>query len=192
MKITIISSSTRVGRKSHRIALLLKSEIEKTGFCEANLIDLAEINIPLFDQRFIYMDNQPEILKSISEELKSSDAIIFVTPEYNGSISPALKNLIDIFGANEFAFKPLGVASVSSSKLGGIRAALQLQQIILSINGFPFPKMLLADQVSDNVDYNGTIINPEFSAKLEKFLLPYINFAYRLKETNDLSLKASK
>ncbi len=88
--------------------------------------------------------------------------------------------MIDIFGAAEFADKPIGVASVSTGILGGIKAALSLQQIILSINGYPFPKMLLTGEVDKQVDSTGNALNPVYERKVETFLIPFLNFVAKL------------
>jgi len=182
MKIVLISSSIRIQRNSHRVALLLQQKINGTGKFESNIIDLKEESIPLFQERYIDMADPPPNLKAISEELKSADGIIFITPEYNGSISAALKSLIDIYGSAEFADKPIGVAAVSTGALGGIRAALSLQQIILGINAYPFPRMLLTGEVTKQVDEMGKIVIPGIEVKIEGFLTPFLGFVEKLKK----------
>lgn len=124
-------------------------------------------------------DSQPSLI-SISEKLKSADGIIFITPEYNGTISAPLKSMIDIFGSAEFAGKPIGVASVSTGILGGVRAAQSLQQIILAINAYPFPKMLLTAEVTEQVDEMGNVLSPVYEKKADTFLMPFLNFVAKL------------
>ena len=182
MKILLISSSIRAKRNSHRVTLFLQQKLSKTGNSESWVIDLKEENIPLFHERYVDMINPPAALKKISEKIKSADGIIFITPEHNGSISAALKSFIDIYGSAEFGGKPIGVASVSTGIFGGINAATSLQQIILSINAYPVPKMLLTGEVIKHVDAEGNALTPAFESKVETFLIPFLDFVERLKK----------
>jgi NAD(P)H-dependent FMN reductase len=187
LNIAIVASSTRIGQKSNRIGTMLKSIIENTYGQSISLIDLSEETLPLFSERFQDVSEPSQMMKKISRELSGADAIILITPEYNGSVSPALKNLIDIYGTNEFADKPIGVATVTSGKIVGIRAAVQLQNIILAIKGYPFPQMLLATEITENVDESGQILSTEFDDHITRFLSPFLSFAEKL-ATNELVL----
>src|SRR6202142_985978 len=73
------------------------------------------------------------------EMLQASSAVLFVTPEYNRSISGVLKNAIDVgsrpYGKSSFNGKPTGIVSNSPGPLGGVSAAKQLQNILPGICG---------------------------------------------------------
>lgn len=178
MNIKIVSGSTRIGRNSHRVALALNNKITALGF-ESSIVDLKEINLPPFEERLSFLAEKPERLVEISNELLSSTGYIFVTPEYNGGISSSLKNFIDTFGRPEFAGKPIAVASVSSGALGGIRAAMSLQQLILAIQAYPQPQMLTVGDVEEQLNNEGEIINPSFEKKLDSFVNSFLGFAKR-------------
>jgi NAD(P)H-dependent FMN reductase len=182
MKITVISSSVRPGRLSHRVTLALLELIAAKGH-RAFCIDLKEENFPLFDGRLDELAEQPLALLKCSETLSISQGIIVVTPEYNGGIPAALKNLVDVLGKPEFAGKPMGVASVSTGIMGGVRAAYQLQQIILALQAYPQPQMLLAAEVHKQIDANGTIINPAFQQKMNAFLNSFLSFTEKITQT---------
>jgi NAD(P)H-dependent FMN reductase len=178
MNIKIVSGSTRIGRNSHRVALALNNKITALGI-ESSIVDLNEINLPPFEERLSFLPEKPERLVEMSNELLSSTGYIFVTPEYNGGISSSLKNFIDTFGRPEFAGKPIAVASVSSGALGGIRAAMSLQQLILAIQAFPQPQMLNVADVEEQLNNEGEIINPSFEKNLDSFVSSFIGFAKR-------------
>src|SRR3984893_12823605 len=61
------------------------------------------------------------------EKLQKSNGVLFVTPEYNRSISGVLKNAIDVgsrpYGKSSFNGKPTGIVSNSPGQLGGVSAA---------------------------------------------------------------------
>jgi NAD(P)H-dependent FMN reductase len=180
MNIAIISSSTRPGRTSHRAALALKKAIE-TSVNTVNFIDLKVLELPLFGERFAFLteSERTENMIKIAEMLQQSKAIIFVTPEYNGSISTGLKNLLDTFGKAEFAGKPIGVTTASTGILGGIRAAQQLQVNILGVGAYPQPQMLTVGEVDKQMDTEGEVLNSAFEAKLNSFVSSFLGFAGR-------------
>jgi NAD(P)H-dependent FMN reductase len=178
MNIKIVSGSTRIGRNSHRVAIALNSKITALGI-ESSIVDLCEINLPPFKERLNFLPEKPERLVEISNELLDSTGFIFVTPEYNGGISSSLKNFIDTFGRPEFAGKPIAVASVSSGALGGIRAAMSLQQLILAIQAYPQPQMLTVGDLEEQLNPLGEIINPRFEKQMDSFVNAFIGFAKR-------------
>ncbi|MBU3660482.1 MAG: NAD(P)H-dependent oxidoreductase [Flavobacteriales bacterium] len=178
MNIKIVSGSTRIGRNSHRVALALNRKINDLGF-KSTIVDLSEIELPAFEERLSFLTEKPERLVEISSELLSSTAYIFVTPEYNGGISASLKNFIDTFGRLEFAGKPIAVASVSTGALGGIRAAMSLQQLILAIQAYSQPQMLTVGDVEEQLNSEGEIINPSFEKKIDSFVDSFLGFAKR-------------
>ena len=178
MQLTIVSSSVRAGRTSHRVSLALKSTITQLGH-EATLLDLKELSLPPFSERLAFMSDKPGTLVAASDLLKKSNALIFVTPEYNGSIPSSLKNFIDVFGKAEFAGKPMGVATASTGIMGGVRAAYQLQQIILAVQAYPQPQMLLTSEVTKQLNEQGELINPAFQGKLDLFVNAFLGFASR-------------
>jgi len=175
MKITIISTSTRIGRVSHRIALALERSFKGKGQ-EAKNIDLAEVKLPPFKEQYHRHPEKPENWTGIMETLKASDGIIFLTPEYNGSISSGLKNFVDVFAKDGFRGKPIGVATGSTGSKGGMRAAYQVQRIILSIFAYPQPQMLLVGEMQHKFDEMGTLIDKDFSPVFERFVDQFIEF----------------
>lgn len=179
MKISIISSSTRSGRVSHRIALALEKAIKGLGH-EVNLVDLNEVKLPPFEERVNMLETPDPKLIELKEELMKTEAFLFLTPEYNGGISSGLKNFIDVFAKDPFTHKAIGVVTGSAGAMGGIRAAYQLQQTVLSIHGFPHPSMLTVSKMSEVLDENGNIISDSYAKKQAAFLETFLSFAEKL------------
>ncbi len=179
MNITIVSSSTREGRISHRIALGLEKNINERGH-EATIIDLNEHKLPMFEKTYGQYENPSSAMKHIADVCEASDAFIFLTPEYNGSVVPALKNFIDIYAKDPFAGKAIGVATGSTGMMGGIRCAHQLQLIILGCFAYPIPQMLLVGQMQNKFDEKGNLTDESFGSKMEAYLDDFIGFAEKL------------
>ena len=120
------------------------------------------------------------------EKLQKSNGVLFVTPEYNRSISGVLKNAIDVgsrpYGKSSFNGKPTGIVSNSPSPLGGVSAAKHLQNILPGICGpiLQQPEIYL-NGVSDAFDDKGELTKEP----LQKVLKQYIDaFAAHVEKHN--------
>jgi chromate reductase len=98
--------------------------------------------VTLHDISFFNQDLEaapPADWLSFREKLQKSYGVLFVTPEYNRSISGVLKNAIDVgsrpYGKSSFLGKPIGIISNSPGPLGGVSAAKHLQNIMPGISG---------------------------------------------------------
>ncbi|HNF79754.1 MAG TPA: NAD(P)H-dependent oxidoreductase, partial [Cyclobacteriaceae bacterium] len=92
--IAIISSSVRIGRVSHRVALFFQQYISNNKFGTAEILDLKEYNFPVFDERLNHQKNPIPAAVDFSDRIKKADGVIIVTPEYNGGYPSSLKNAI--------------------------------------------------------------------------------------------------
>jgi NAD(P)H-dependent FMN reductase len=146
MKVVIIAGSIRSERQSIKVALLIDELIANKNI-ESILIDLAETALPLMG-----IENKDSgNVETIRATLNGADAMIIVSPEYHGSFPGVLKNMLDHYWT-EFHKKPIGVATASSGRLGGINASTQLQQLILSLGAYPVPLKLIVPEVQDAFD----------------------------------------
>src|SRR5215510_12765793 len=117
MKIEIISGSPRKNSTTKRAALHLYKTLKESTKHEIGLIDMQEWNLPPLQSVFTSVENTPEEFKPLSKRVFEADAFILVSPEYNGSYSPALKNLLDHFPKQNR--KPFGVVTASPGAFGG-------------------------------------------------------------------------
>ena len=130
IKTLVITSTVREGRSGEKIAKWYLNEAKKTApnGMELELLDIAELDLPLFDQAAPpKMHQYSDLQNKIAEKIASADAFIFVTGEYNHSIPGALKNFIDYIYA-EWGRKP--AAYVGYGTVGGARAIEHLIQIM--------------------------------------------------------------
>lgn len=182
MNVLVLSSSIREHASTRRVALHLLEELEKSAHKNAALIDLVDYEFAIWKDVFHHQPSPPENLRFLHDQLEGADAMIFVTPEYNGSYSLALKNMVDYFGLKVFEKKAIGVSSISTGNLGGIRAALQLQQLILAVYALPVPQMLLVPSVQNRFDESGKLMDDSFSKNVDRFLNDFLWLAEALYE----------
>ncbi len=186
MHIAILSSSTRLNRQSHRAALGLAHFIEQQGLHTVEILDLAASQFPLLEEVLHRHPNAPIGLAEFANQVREADAYLFVSPEYNGSYTAALKNAVDYLKEGEFARKVIGVVSVTSGSLGGIRAALSMQQLVLGIAGIPIPQMLPIGQVAQKFDETGQLLDPAFEKNIQAFLSAFLWLAEAVVEKKAL------
>lgn len=170
MHIAILSSSTRLNRQSHRVALALQQYIDADGRHSVQVLDLASYHFPIMEEVLSRHPNPPDGLSEFAASIRRAEALLFVSPEYNGSYTAALKNAVDYLKEQEFAKKVVGVVSVTTGALGGIRAALAMQQLVLGIGGYPIPQMLTVGQVVQRFDELGNLLDPAFDKNMRTFL----------------------
>ena len=177
MNILIISGSIRTGRKSHDVAVELQKRFVALKHTDTNILDLAIYNLPVLEEKFLVgSTGMPAGLAEIQQQLDASDAMIFLSPEYHGSYSGALKNAVDYFW-KEFMRKPIGVVATGSGKFGGINASTEMQQLILSLGAFPMPYKLLIPAVQHAFPEEGKMTDEALSKNFNKFVQEFLWFA---------------
>lgn len=152
--ISIISSSVRTGRKSHRVALYFKNFLEENKLASVEILDLETYAFPLFDERLrLQPAPEPGVLE-FAGKIQATDGVIIVTPEYNGGYPASLKNVIDLL-YNEWYHKPLAISTVSDGIFGGTQVITSLQFTLWKIRAWTVPAMFPVPKVDEAFDENG-------------------------------------
>ena len=133
----------------------------------------------------LYSHQQPETAEKLSEAINESDAVIFVTPEYNYSIPGVLKNAIDFLSKHPlkpFDNKPVGIISASPGMLGGVRAQYHLRQIMVAVNAVVLnqPEVMIA-QANTKFDGDGNLVDKNTKEFISKFILELESLTNRIK-----------
>lgn len=131
-KIGVIISSTRPTRFGEKPAKWILEHVKARGDVDAELIDLRDYPLPLFDAPAsdFWMPTPNEVAAKWQAKLNEFDGYIVVVAEYNRSITGALKNAID------WAYKPFmkkAVAYVGYGSVGGARAIEHLRNIMVEL-----------------------------------------------------------
>src|SRR5215831_2448070 len=178
MRIEIISGSPRPNSITQRVALHLQKQLELTTDHEVGVILLKDWNLPLLQFVFVSAESTPEEFKPLAERMFAADAFILVSPEYNGSYSPAMKNLLDHFPKQHH--KPFGIVTASPGILGGIRASQQMQLLTMALFGIASPYMLIVGSVDKRFDVEGNLVDQSFHNNVHNFVAEYLWLAENL------------
>jgi chromate reductase, NAD(P)H dehydrogenase (quinone) len=125
--------------------------------------------------------NPPADWLAFREKIQKSDAVLFVTPEYNRAIPGILKNAIDVasrpYGKSSFLGKPIGIVSNSPGPLGGVNAAKSLQNILPGITGpiMGQPETYL-NAVGDAFDDKGNLTKESLQKVLQQYIEAFAAF----------------
>ena len=180
MRIEIVSGSPRKNSTTYRLALYLQKLLSERTEHEVGILDVRSYPLPLLQKVFTTVDDAPAEFRQLAERMFSADAFIIVTPEYNGSYSPAMQNMFDHFPKQHR--KPFGLVTASPGALGGIRAAMQMQQFVMALFGVPSPYMLVTPQVEKKFDAEGELLDTSFQKAIDTFVNEYLWLAEKLVE----------
>jgi len=115
-KVVMMSGSLRKG--SYNRMLLAEAQ---TAFGQAEIIQ-ADLNLPLYDGDLEDAQGVPDAVKTLADQIKSADAVVISSPEYNKGITGVLKNALDWISRVEgmpFKGKPTVVMSANMGRTGG-------------------------------------------------------------------------
>jgi NAD(P)H-dependent FMN reductase len=184
MNIEIVSGSPRSNSVTHRVVLYLEKYLKESTEHNINVIDVRDWKINVLQQEiFRSAENAPEDLQLLTKRIFESDAFILVTPEYNGSYTPALKTLFDHFPKQ--SRKPFGIVTASPGALGGMRAALQLQSLIYALFGIGSPHMLITPMVENKFDKHGYLVDASFQKNIDVFVKEFLWLAEHITEQTE-------
>lgn len=162
--LAVIVCSTRPGRIGASIAGWFSAVATAQGSFDVELVDLAEVALPLFDE-----PNHPMLADYVHDHTKRwsaiidrADAIVFVTPEYNHSFNAATKNAID-FLHKEWQHKPVGFVSYGGVS-GGTRAIQALKPICAALRMVPAVAAVILPFPFAHIDDEGTFVGDDAMA----------------------------
>ena len=141
-KIGIIISSTRAARVGEQAARYVESVAKKRTDLAFEIIDLRDYPMPFFDEiaSNAYVPSSNAVARAWQEKIASLDGFIFVTAEYNNSITAALKNALD-YAYPEWNRKAAAFFSYGSA--GGARAVQHLRDICVELQMAPVRQSVL-------------------------------------------------
>jgi NAD(P)H-dependent FMN reductase len=133
-KVLVVIGSARKGRVADKVLAYIQEEFANRAGTEATVADLAELNLPFFNNENYpmspdYVITDPQVA-AWSEMVKANDSVLFITPEYNHTLSAIQKNALDSLGA-DWVGKP--VTAVAYGWSGGSLAVAALREVLENV-----------------------------------------------------------
>jgi NAD(P)H-dependent FMN reductase len=163
LKILVIPGSVRIGSHNAKLAAAAAFEFAQAG-ADVTRLSLGDFPLPIYDGDLQTRSSLPKNAVNLKRMIAAHHGVLLVTPEYNASVPPLLKNTIDwvtrVQDPHEtrgqvFAERPFAIAAASESRLGGARALAALRLILTACHATVVPNQLalsFADQAYDEMD----------------------------------------
>ncbi len=181
--VSILGLAGSLRKGSYNRALLRTASELVPEDAKLEVFDLE--GIPPFNQNF---ENQlPELVKEFKNKIRSADAVLIVTPEYNYSIPGVLKNAIDWASRppsdNAWKGKPVALMSASTGRFGGARAQYHLRQCFVFLDMHPLNRPeVMVPNAKDNFDEQGQLKDEKTKLLVAQLLKGLVTWTRRLEK----------
>ena len=154
-KILVIYGSYRSYRMGIRLADYVVAGLVARG-AAAELVDAQAVGLPMLDRMYkeYPKGTAPAAMEALAEKIRTADAFIFITGEYNWGPQPGLKNLTDHF-LEEWFWRPAAVASYSAGRFSGVRSGSIWHQILSEMGMVVVSSTLAVGPISQTLDSEG-------------------------------------
>lgn len=183
-EIRVLGISGSLRRRSfNTFALHAAAELAPAGMT----VELANISeMPLYNED-VKEQGFPPAVEQFRSQIRTADALLIATPEYNYSISGVLKNAIDWASRppeQPFNGKPLAMLGVSPGALGTVRAQNHLRQMLIYLNVLPVnqPEIYIG-QAATRFDENGRLTDEPTREMVAKLMASLAAWTRRLKSS---------
>lgn len=164
IRIAGFAGSLRRGSFNRRLLERAATGAEAAG-AEVDLIDLAEFDLPLYHGDLEAEQGLPAGVLAFKDRIREADGFLIASPEYNGSVSPVLKNLIDWASRPTSRETPdrcldgkvAGLLSTSPGRLGGIRGLRHLREILHDVGILVTPRQYALPGAADAFAEDGSL-----------------------------------
>lgn len=187
-KILVIPGSLRTGSHNAKLAAVAAHEFAQAGV-DVTRISLADFPLPIYDGDLQVKSGVPKHAINLKRMIGSHHGVLIVSPEYNASVPPLLKNAIDWVSRVQdpheargevFRHRPFALAGASQSRLGAARALQALRLILTSCHANVIANQLtlaFADQAYDDMD---RLKNESDIASLKELVRQLIDISQRM------------
>lgn len=187
-KVLAFSGSLRRDSYNKRLVAAAANGARAAG-AEVTILDLASLPMPIFDEDLEARDRVHPNAMKLKELMKSHDGFLISSPEYNSSISAALKNAIDWASRpvpgelplGAFAGKVAGIMAASPGMLGGLRGLVHLRAILGNIQVLVVPDQFALNQADQAFDDSGAIKDEKKRQIVEAIGRKVVQVAAKLK-----------
>jgi NAD(P)H-dependent FMN reductase len=185
LKILVIPGSLRTGSLNARLAATIAYEFTQAG-AEVTRISLADFPLPIYDGDLQSKSGVPKNAVNLKRMMSAHHGVLIVTPEYNSSVPPLVKNTIDWVSRVQdgqesrgqvFRERPFAIAAASEGRLGGTRALAALRLILSACHATVIPNQFALSFASEAYDDMDRLKQPADIAALAALARQLIEFS---------------
>lgn len=173
-KILAYAGSVRRESFNRRLLAAAVSGARAAG-AEVTLIELADYPLPLFDEDAETASGLPDNVRRLKQLMRAHDGLLVACPEYNGSITPLLKNLLDWCSRGEpgepaYAAtrgKVVGLMAASDGRLGGLRGLRHVREVYTNLQALVLPEQVALPGAGKLFDAQGQLTDEKLRKQAE-------------------------
>ncbi|WP_294299797.1 NAD(P)H-dependent oxidoreductase [uncultured Sphingomonas sp.] len=168
-RILVFYGSYRADRQGIRLADFLVRSFAARG-ADVELIDAKAVGLPMLNRMYkeYPAGEAPEAMERLAGKIRSADAFVFVTGEYNWGQQPGLKNLTDHF-LEEWFWRPAAIASYSAGRLAGAHASVAWHGTLSEMGMVVTSTTLTVGSIGRTLDDSGASIGDGGAALAKAF-----------------------
>jgi chromate reductase, NAD(P)H dehydrogenase (quinone) len=164
-RILAFAGSLRAGSLNRKLTAIAADAARAAG-AEVTAVDLRDFSLPIFDQDIEDAGGLPAGAKHFKALLMESDGFLIASPEYNSSVTAALKNAIDWASRSESSEEPPLIAfrgkiaalcAASPGALGGLRGLVHLRAILGNVGVIVLPEQVCIPAAHEAFDSEGRL-----------------------------------
>ena len=190
-RIVVMAGSRRREALSRRVAAACVRALDAAG-AEVERIELDDYPAPLYDGDLEAASGLPEAIVRLQRVLYASDGVLVVNPEYNGSLTPLLKNTLDWCsrpnpadpersGGKVYAGRAAAVVGSSPGALGGMRVLFHIRDVLGYLGMQVIPQQLAVGKAGEAVGADGRLDDAAQQGMLEGLAAALVDTARRLR-----------
>ena len=188
LKILVIPGSLRSGSHNAKLAAVAASEFALAG-AEVTRISLADFPLPIYDGDLLTKSGVPKHAVNLKRMMSAHHGVLIVSPEYNSSVPPLVKNVIDWVSRVQdphetrgqvFRERAFAIAAASESRLGGTRCLAALRLILTACHALVIPNQLALSFAAEAYDDMDRLKHPADNEALNALVRQLIDISQRM------------
>jgi len=169
----VCGSLSADGATKKALAIALKGAAEYDA--ETALLELRDFDLVFYGS--VSPDEYPPDVLQLRQTLRESQGIILATPEYHGSLTGALKNMLDLMTIEDFETKIVGLVGVAGGDLGAINSLNTMKTICRNLHCWVLPHEVSIANTAETFDDDGAVTDPAIEERLLNLGRQLVKFA---------------
>jgi len=163
-KLLVFAGSLRKDSHNKKLVKIAEAGAREAG-ADTTYIDLAHLQLPIYNQDDEDASGLPDGARKLKDLMLNHDGFLIAAPEYNSSITAALKNAIDWASRPAqaegnlacFKGKVVGLMSASPGALGGLRGLVHVRAIFNNIFSLVIPEQVAVSKANEAFADDGSL-----------------------------------
>lgn len=175
-RILAFGGSLRRDSFNHKLATIAAAGAREAG-AEVTLIHLRDFPLPIFDQDLEAAEGMPASAKQLKQLFREHHGLLIASPEYNSSITAALKNALDWVSRAEsddepslvaFTGKTAVLCAASPGALGGLRGLVHVRAILGNLGVIVLPDQMALSKAHEAFRTDGSLADEKQAVRVKK------------------------